>query len=342
MGKNKERAEPQALSANNNPPSLVNTDPIMAAQVELLAKLDEERSRVNDPETLRRILQLVLDNGGDSNPDVTLAPGWHDGKFPYAHTMRNKAYTEQLFNLQIELLKMQTWVKETGQKIVIIFEGRDAAGKGGTIQRFTENLNPRGARIVALPKPTDTERGQWYFQRYTAQLPARGEIVFFDRSWNNRAGVERVMDFCTDAEYREFLLEAPYYEVAVARSGVILIKLWLSVSREEQQKRFRERAEHPLKRWKLSPIDLASVGKWNDYTHAYRTLFATTDLDTAPWVVVRSDDKKRARLNALRYVLSCVPYAQKDMKMVGDVDPLIVGRARDMMRLDESLRESRK
>lgn len=337
MSKNKEEGKGKIET-----PPLMNTDPLMAHQVEMLAHLEAERGKVNDPEMLRRILELVLENGGESHPDVMLAHGWHEGKYPYVNAMKSKTYLDELFDLQIELLKLQTWVKATGQKVMVIFEGRDAAGKGGTIQRFTENLNPRGARIVALPKPTPTEAGQWYFQRYTAQLPARGEMVFFDRSWNNRGGVERVMGFCSEAEYREFLLEVPYFEVAVARSGVILIKLWLSVSQAEQQKRFKERAEHPLKRWKLSPIDLASVDKWDDYTRAYRTLFAATDLDTAPWVVVRSDDKKRARLNAIRYVLSCIPYDQKDPKKIGDIDPLIVGRARDMMRLDESLRLEKK
>lgn len=323
-------------------PKLLNTDPIMAHQVQLLAHLEAERGKVNDPEMLRRILQSVLENGALAHPDVMLAPGWNEGKYPYASDLKNKTYVDELFDLQIELLKLQNWVKATGQKVIVIFEGRDAAGKGGTIQRFTENLNPRGARIVALPKPTLTEAGQWYFQRYSAQLPSRGEMVFFDRSWNNRGGVERVMGFCSDAEYREFLLEVPYFEVAVARSGVILIKLWLSVSQAEQQRRFKERAEHPLKRWKLSPIDLASVDKWDAYTRAYRNLFAATDLDTAPWVVIRSDDKKRARLNAIRYVLTCIPYDQKDQKKIGDIDPLIVGRARDMMRLDESLRIKKK
>ena len=209
--------------------------------------------------------------------------------------------------------------------MVIIFEGRDAAGKGGTIKRFMEHLNPRGARVVALEKPTDTERGQWYFQRYIEHLPTSGEIVLFDRSWYNRTGVERVMGFCSEDEYQQFLDEAPTFERSLVRNGIHLVKFWFSVSREEQQRRFAERQRHPLKQWKLSPIDLASLDKWDDYTDAKEAMFLHTDTTDAPWVVVKSDCKKRARLNALRYVLHRLPYHGKDTAQIGQLDPLIVG-----------------
>ena len=211
--------------------------------------------------------------------------------------------------------------------MVILFEGRDAAGKGGTIKRFMEHLNPRGARVVALQKPTETERGQWYFQRYVQHLPTQGEIVMFDRSWYNRAGVERVMGFCSDAEYAEFMRQAPEFERHLVRSGVHVIKFWFSVSQKEQRRRFKEREAHPLKQWKLSPIDTASLDKWDDYTRAKEAMFCDTDTADAPWTVIKSDCKKRARLNAMRYVLHKLPYAAKDLARIGKLDPLIVGRA---------------
>lgn len=250
--------------------------------------------------------------------------------------LRRSVYEEEKFKLQVELLKLQAWVKETGQKVVIIFEGRDAAGKGGTIKRFMEHLNPRGARVVALEKPTEREQGQWYFQRYVEHLPTRGEMVFFDRSWYNRAGVERVMGFCTDDEYYEFMREVPGFERNLVRSGTYVIKFWFSVSREEQDRRFRERKVSPLKRWKLSPIDEASRNKWDDYTRAKEAMFFATDTPEAPWTVIKSDDKKRARLNAMRYVLRQIPYAKRDLKAIGAVDPLIVGRASSMFETAES------
>jgi polyphosphate kinase len=208
---------------------------------------------------------------------------------------------------------------------MIVFEGRDAAGKGGTIKRFTENLNPRGARIVALEKPTEKEQTEWYLQRYIAHLPAAGEIVMFDRSWYNRAGVERVMGFCTPEECMEFLREAPEFERMLARDGIMLIKFWFSVSRAEQLRRFINRQTDPVKRWKLSPTDLASLDKWHDYTEAKESMFFFTDLADAPWTVVKSNDKKRARLEAMRFVLYNIPYADKDDSVVGIPDPLIVG-----------------
>ena len=267
--------------------------------------------------------------------DDELADDWATAVYPYRNLLSRKTYEQQKYQLQVELLKMQAWVKESGQRIVIIFEGRDAAGKGGTIKRFMEHLNPRGARVVALEKPTDLERGQWYFQRYVQHLPTAGEIVLFDRSWYNRAGVERVMGFCTDAEYSEFMRQTPEFERNSARSGVHLVKLWFSVRRAEQQRRFAERKQHPLKQWKLSPIDMASLDKWDDYTKAKEAMFRHTDTPDAPWTVVKSDCKKRARLNALRFVLHKMPYTGKDIERISAVDPLIVGHASQIFDLAE-------
>ena len=227
-------------------------------------------------------------------------------------------------------------MKETGQRIVILFEGRDAAGKGGTIKRFMEHLNPRGARVVALEKPTETEAGQWYFQRYIKHLPTRGEIVLFDRSWYNRAGVERVMGFCTPAEYDEFMREVPDFERNLIRSGIILVKFWFSVSQDEQRRRFKEREAHPLKQWKLSPMDKASVDKWDDYTAAKEAMFFHTDTAESPWIVVKSNCKKRARLNAMRYVLHRIPYQEKDNAQIGAIDPLLVVRAGALYETDNA------
>ena len=261
------------------------------------------------------------------NPDDELVDDWRRSQYPYRNLMRRKPYEQQKYLLQVELLKLQAWAKESGQRVVIIFEGRDAAGKGGAIKRFMEHLNPRGARVVALEKPTEVEAGQWYFQRYVQHLPTRGEIVLFDRSWYNRAGVERVMGFCTDDEYQEFIRQAPEFERNLVRSGVHLVKFWFSVSRDEQQRRFEERQHHPLKQWKLSPIDLASLDKWDDYTKAKEAMFRATDTTDAPWTVIKSDCKKRARLNAMRYVLHKLPYDTKDTDRIGPLDPLLVGRA---------------
>jgi len=265
--------------------------------------------------------------GKGIDPDLELSKDWRDGGYPYRYLLRRSSYEREKFRLQVELLKLQAWVKETGQRVVILFEGRDAAGKGGTIKRLMEHLNPRGARVVALEKPTELERGQWYFQRFVLHLPTRGEIVMFDRSWYNRAGVERVMGFCSDAEYAEFMRQVPDFERHLVRSGVHLIKFWFSVSRAEQRRRFRERQAHPLKQWKLSPIDLASLDKWEDYTRAKEAMFFETDTADAPWTVIKSDCKKRARLNAIRYVLHKLPYTRKDVEQIGKLDPLLVGRA---------------
>lgn len=261
------------------------------------------------------------------NSDEELNPNWRSAEYPYKNLMLRKTYEESKYHLQVELLKLQSWVKETGAKVVILFEGRDAAGKGGAIKRFMEHMNPRGARVVALEKPTETEKGQWYFQRYVQHLPTAGEIVLFDRSWYNRAGVEHVMNFCTEKEYQEFMREAPEFERNLVRSGIYVIKFWFSVSKNEQRRRFKERQNHPLKQWKLSPIDTASLDKWDAYTQAKEAMFFNTDTADAPWIVVKSNCKKRARLNAMRYILHKIPYAKKDIKSIGGIDPLIVGRA---------------
>jgi len=265
-----------------------------------------------------------------------LAPNPHpaafdSGKYPYPRRMGRRAYEAEKALLQAELLKVQLWAQETGQKFVILFEGRDAAGKGGTIKRFTEHLNPRFARVVALNKPTEDERGQWYFQRYVAHLPTHGEMVFYDRSWYNRAGVERVMGFCTASEYLEFMRQAPEYERMLTRSGIRLFKYWFSVTQPEQAARFKARETDPLKRWKLSPIDKASLTKWADYTEAKEAMFFYTDTADAPWTVVKSNDKKRARLNCMRHFLSSLEYPDKDPAIACAPDPLIVGHARHVL-----------
>ena len=247
------------------------------------------------------------------------------GDYPYKDNMKTKDYEEELEQLQIELLKVQRWTKETGQRHLLIFEGRDAAGKGGTIKRFTMHLNPRGARVVALAKPSDVERTQWYFQRYVAHLPSGGEICFFDRSWYNRAGVERVMGFCEPADWQRFYFECPRFEEMLVASGINMTKFWLTVTRKEQLKRFDARREDPLKQWKLSPIDEASLDKWDDYSEAREEMFLHTDTPHAPWTVIKTDDKKRARLNAMRCFLAPLDYPGKDKDAIGKIDPLIVG-----------------
>ena len=294
----------------------------------------------SSPDDVAAIRQMLLDshrnpNGSFTTPDDELSNDWRTGGYPYKNLLSRKRYEAEKYKLQVELLKLQSWAKETGQRVVILFEGRDAAGKGGTIRRFMEHLNPRGARVVALEKPSDAERGQWYFQRYVQHLPTAGEIVLFDRSWYNRSGVERVMGFCSENEYQQFIHQAPLFERQLVQSGVYLIKFWFSVSRQEQRRRFKERELHPLKQWKLSPIDLASLDKWDDYTKAKEAMFFETDTADAPWTVIKSDCKKRARLNAMRYVLHKLPYTNKELQNIGTLDTMLVGRAHVVYEMGE-------
>lgn len=244
--------------------------------------------------------------------------------YPYDTKISTKDYEDEKILLQIELLKMQKWVKEKGERVLIIFEGRDAAGKGGTIKRFMEHLNPRGARIIALEKPNEKEAGQWYFQRYLKHLPSAGEMVLFDRSWYNRSGVERVMNFCTPQEYNLFMHQVPEVERMITASGVRLFKLWFSVSRDEQLRRFKSREKDPLKQWKLSPVDMASLDKWDEYTAAKEDMFFYTNTQEAPWTVIKSNDKKRARLNAMKFVLNSFDYHGKSKDIDFTPDPLLV------------------
>ena len=270
------------------------------------------------------------------DPDV-IRRVFKEGVYPYSDRMKRGAYERRKAALQAELLKVQRWVKESGTRIVVLFEGRDAAGKGGTIKRFMEHLNPRGARVVALEKPTERERGQWYFQRYIEHLPAAGEIVLFDRSWYNRAGVERVMGFCTGAEYLEFMRQCPELERMLVNSGIRLFKYWFSVSQDEQARRFGSRQNDPLKQWKISPVDLASLDKWDGYTEAKEAMFFYTDTADAPWTVIKSDDKKRARVACLLHFLSNVPYPDKNLEVITRPDPLILGPATRVVGRDEPM-----
>ena len=253
--------------------------------------------------------------------------GFESGDYPYEAKLSRKEYETEKARLQVELLKAQLWAQETGQKFVLLFEGRDAARKGGTIKRFTEHLNPRSARVVALNKPSERERGQWFFQRYVKHLPTAGEIVLYDRSWYNRAGVERVMSFCAPNEYLEFMRQTPEFERMLTRSGIRLFKYWFSVTRDEQKSRFASRETDPLKQWKLSPIDKASLDKWDDYTEAKEAMFFYTDTADAPWTIIRSNDKKRARINCMRHFLSQLDYPNKDASIAVPLDPNIVGHA---------------
>ena len=251
--------------------------------------------------------------------------------------LSRRAYEAEKAQLQAELLKVQLWAQETGQRFVLLFEGRDAAGKGGTIKRFTEHLNPRSARVVALNKPSEAERGQWFFQRYIAHLPTAGEIVLYDRSWYNRAGVERVMGFCDPAEYLEFMRQTPEFERMITRSGIRLYKYWFSVTQPEQKARFLSRETDPLKRWKLSPIDKASLDKWDDYTEAKEAMFFYTDTKDAPWTVIKSNDKKRARLNCMRHFLSTLDYPDKDPQVARPPEPEIVASAKKVVHRSEHI-----
>jgi len=255
-----------------------------------------------------RKLKDALPNPNGIDLEEELADDWRTGGYPYKYLLSRKSYERQKYGLQVELLKLQRWIKQTGQKVVVLFEGRDAAGKGGTIKRFMEHLNPRGARVVALDKPSEDERGQWFFQRYVRHLPTAGEIVLFDRSWYNRAGVERVMGFCTDDEYSEFLRSCPLFEEMLIKSGIILIKYWFSVGDDEQERRFKERIDNPIKRWKLSPMDLKSREHWVEYSRAKDMMQKFTDTDQSPWNIVDADNKKKARLNCIHHLLQQIPY----------------------------------
>ncbi len=280
-----------------------------------------------EPEESHGPLHNATPLAGPADP-ATIRHYFAEGLYPYAERYDIRAYYREKQALQVELVKLQNWIKDSGRKVVVLLEGRDAAGKGSTIKRLMENLNPRGARVVALEKPTDIERGQWYFQRYTDHLPSSGEIVFFDRSWYNRAGVERVMGFCTEQEYWEFTRQAPLFENMLVSSGIDLVKVYLSVSREEQARRFREREQNPLKQWKLSPVDREAQRKWDQYTSAKEATFRLTDSPAAPWVIVKAEDKLRARLNVMRLVLERFDYAGKDPEAAAPPDPLIVAPAR--------------
>ena len=290
-------------------------------------------------ENLREFIDKLRDGGytvsdGHTNdPDLIDPQGravetWKED-YPYETRMTREEYELEKYRLQIELLKLQYWGEDTGQRHIIVFEGRDAAGKGGTIKRFTEHLNPRTARVVALNKPSDRELGQWYFQRYIQHFPTAGEIVLFDRSWYNRAGVERVMGFATDEQYRRFMNQVPLFEKMLVDDGIHLTKFWFSVTQTEQRTRFAIRQIDPVRQWKLSPMDLESLDRWEAYTEAKEAMFLHTDTDHAPWISIRSNDNKRARLNAIRYFLSQFEYEGKDHEVVGTPDPLIVRRGRD-------------
>jgi polyphosphate kinase 2 len=296
------------------------------------------------PEVLARFPELQHDDmvveyeDGDDpillRADGSVVDTWREN-YPYESRMSRDEYDLVKRLLQIELLKMQYWIKETGGRMVILCEGRDAAGKGGTIKRFTEHLNPRGARVVALDKPTEREMGQWYFQRYVNHLPTAGEIVLLDRSWYNRAGVERVMGYCTDEQYSRFIHQAPTFERMLVDDGVTLVKLWFSVSKAEQRTRFLIRQVDPVRQWKLSPNDVESLDRWDAYTAAKVAMFRATDTEYAPWTVVKSNDKKRARVEAMRHVLSLVDFEDKDHEVIGKPDPNVVGAASTLLETGE-------
>ena len=294
-----------------------------------------------DPADLALLAGLTVVDDDDDDPvllwpDGTVVDTWRED-YPYGERLERPTYEREKRLLQIELVKLQNWIKDTGQRVAIVFEGRDAAGKGGTIKRFTEHLNPRGCPIVALEKPTERERTQWYFQRYVAHLPAAGEIVMFDRSWYNRAGVERVMDFTTEEEYWEFMREAPEFERMLVRSGLHLTKFWFSVTPAEQRTRFIIRRIDPVRQWKLSPMDLESLDKWDGYTEAKEAMFHYTDTEWAPWIVVKSNDKKRARLQAIRHVLAKFDYDGKDLEVLGEPDKALIGPPAVMSEHDRNL-----
>lgn len=268
---------------------------------------------------------VTFDLDSPELPDIIEDEVFQSGGYPYSDKMKRKDYEDELEALQHEMVKMQAWLQDSGERVVIVFEGRDAAGKGGTINAVRQYLNPRHARVVALSKPSDIERGQWYFQRYVAHLPTEGEIVMFDRSWYNRAGVEPVMGFCTPEQHSKFLVETPSFEMMLVEEGINFFKFWLNVGQEMQIKRFHDRRQNPLKSWKLSPIDIKALNKWDDYTEARDKMLAATHTEHGKWTIVRSNDKRRARLNAIRYLLSNINYDAKDADVIGKIDQEILG-----------------
>ncbi len=314
----------------------------MVTELHDLDQIGPDFSVLNGREALQQLVdlhdttQFAVNDDDDDDPVLLTLPErnvvdtWRQD-YPYDERMSRREYEVTKRRLQIELLKLQKWSKQNGQRHLLVFEGRDAAGKGGTIKRFNEHLNPRGARVVALEKPSERESTEWYFQRYVPHLPAGGEMVFFDRSWYNRAGVERVMNFCTPEQYDQFMSQVPAFEKMLVDDGINLVKFWFSVTPLEQRTRFAIRQIDPVRQWKLSPMDLASLDKWDAYTEAKEAMFAATDTDHAPWTVVKSNDKKRARINAMRHVLNLFDYEGKNLELVGTPDPLIVGRAADVI-----------
>ena len=275
--------------------------------------------------------ERVFDVDDPKLPDWVDKKALRSGGFPYDKKLDEEEYEKTLETLQIELVKLQAWMQKTGGRVLAIFEGRDAAGKGGTINAVRQNMNPRSARNVALPKPTETERGQWYFQRYVSQFPTSGEFVTFDRSWYNRAGVEPVMGFCTPEQYDQFLKETPRFEKMIVREGIFFFKFWLNIGREMQLKRFHERRHSPLRNWKFSPIDVAGMSKWDDYSEKRDLMLEKTHTDEAPWIVIRGNDKRRARLAAIRRMLLRIPYAERDLDAIGKEDSHIVGEGRGFL-----------
>lgn len=311
--------------ANNDPVDGVDGAAMGApADAGAQASVEDEESRANGAALRHELAEMR------NNPEA-IRELFLTGKYPYQTRIARKDYEQKKSALQVELLKVQRWVKESGQKIVVLFEGRDAAGKGGTIKRFMEHLNPRGARVVALEKPNEQESGEWYFQRYINHLPTRGEITLFDRSWYNRAGVERVMEFCTPEEYLEFMRQTPELERMLVRSGIRLFKYWFSVTQDEQRHRFERRQNDPLKQWKLSPIDRASLDKWDQYTEAKEAMFFYTDTADAPWTIIKSSDKKRARIACMSHFLHSLNYPNKNTRLVRPPDPLIVGESQHVI-----------
>ncbi|MCO5156520.1 MAG: polyphosphate kinase 2 [Aquamicrobium sp.] len=290
--------------------------------------MSEARTKFSDP--IKPIRLTVAGKKRSFDIDDPELPGWvtdnelSAGGYPYDKRMKRKAYEKQLERLQIELVKLQSWLQATGERVMILFEGRDAAGKGGTIFVARQYMNPRTARNVALTKPTETERGQWYFQRYVTHFPTAGEFVTFDRSWYNRAGVEPVMGFCTPQQHALFLEETPNFEKGVVADGIRLFKFWLAIGQETQLKRFHDRRHSPLKMWKFSPMDIAGIEKWNDYTKARDLMFERTHSEHAPWTVVLANDKRRARLSVIRRLLLSIPYEGKDMEVIGEEDGAVI------------------